>query len=113
MENIHSEMYSLMIETIIKDEKEKNELLNAVETIPSIKKKAQWILKWIKSDDAFSKRLIAFAVVEGIFFCGSFCSIFWLKHIYKNKMNGLTLSNEFIARDESMHTQFGCLLYNM
>ena len=113
MENIHAEMYSLMIETIIKDPTEKESLLNAVETIPCIGKKATWAIKWIESQDSFAKRLVAFAIVEGIFFSGSFCAIFWIKHIKKNKMPGLTLSNEFIARDEGMHTDFACLLYSM
>lgn len=113
MENIHAEMYSLMIETIIKDPTEKESLLNAVETIPCIGKKAAWAIKWIESQDSFAKRLVAFAIVEGIFFSGSFCAIFWIKHVKKNKMPGLTLSNEFIARDEGMHTDFACLLYSM
>ena len=113
MENIHAEMYSLMIETIIKDSAEKDNLLNAVETIPCIGKKAAWAIKWIESKDSFAKRLVAFAIVEGIFFSGSFCAIFWIKYIKKNKMPGLTLSNEFIARDEGMHTDFACLLYSM
>jgi len=113
MENIHGEMYSLMIETIIKDSAEKETLLNAVETIPCIGKKAAWAIKWIESQESFAKRLVAFAIVEGIFFSGSFCAIFWIKHIKKNKMPGLTMSNEFIARDEGMHTDFACLLYSM
>ncbi len=113
MENIHGEMYSLMIETIIKDTKEKEKLMNAVSTIPCIGKKATWAIKWIESKDCFAKRLIAFSIVEGIFFSGSFCAIFWLKQTKKNKMPGLTMSNEFIARDEGMHTDFACLLYSM
>ena len=113
MENIHAEMYSLMIETIIKDPTEKKSLSNGVETIPCIGKKAQWAIKWIESEESFAKRLIAFAIVEGIFFSGSFCAIFWIKHVKKNKMPGLTMSNEFIARDEGMHTDFACLLYSM
>jgi ribonucleoside-diphosphate reductase subunit M2 len=113
MENIHGEMYSLMIETIIKDTEEKEKLMNSVETIPCITKKAEWAFKWIESDAAFAERVIAFAIVEGIFFSGSFLSIYWVKYIKKNKMPGLTLSNEFIARDEGMHTDFACLLYSM
>ena len=113
MENIHGEMYSLMIETLIKNTQEKNKLLDAVSTIPCISKKAEWAFRWIESDESFAKRLVAFAIVEGIFFSGSFCSIFWIKHIKKNKMPGLTMSNEFIARDEGMHTDFACLLYSM
>jgi len=111
MENVHSEMYSLLIETYIKDDKEKNILFNAIEHIPCIKKKAEWALKWIGSTKSFAHRLVAFAVVEGIFFSGSFCSIFWLKE--RNLMPGLTSSNEFIARDEGMHCEFACLLYSM
>lgn len=113
MESIHSETYSLMIETFIKDTEEKNKLFNAIETIPCIKKKADWALKWINksSIENFAKRLIAFAIVEGIFFSGAFCAIYWLKQ--RNLMPGLTKSNEFIARDEGMHTQFAILLYSM
>jgi len=113
MENIHGEMYSLMIDTLIRNNDEKTKLMNAVETIPCIRKKALWAIKWIESKDSFCKRLIAFAIVEGIFFSGSFCAIFWLKHIKKNKMPGLTMSNEFIARDEGMHTEFACMLHSM
>lgn len=111
MENIHGEMYSLLLNTYITDDNEKEKLFNGITTIPCIKKKAEWALKWIKKDDEniFMKRLIAFAVVEGIFFSGSFCAIFWLKQ--RNLLHGLTLSNEFIARDEGMHTQFACVLY--
>ncbi len=111
MENIHSEMYSLLIDTYIKDREERDTLFNAIEHIPCIKKKAEWAFKWIESDESFGHRLVAFAVVEGIFFSGSFCSIFWLKS--KNLMPGLTSSNEFIARDEGMHCDFACLLYSM
>jgi ribonucleotide reductase beta subunit family protein with ferritin-like domain len=110
MENIHSEMYSLLIDTYIRDNNEKNKLFNAIHTMPCIGKKAQWALKWIHdSESKFSVRLIAFAAVEGIFFSGSFCSIFWLKK--RNLMPGLTLSNEFISRDEGLHTDFAVLLY--
>jgi ribonucleoside-diphosphate reductase beta chain len=110
MENIHAEMYALMIDTYIKDAEKQKILLNAIENIPCITKKATWVMKWIESDDSFAKRLIAFAIVEGIFFSGSFCAIYWLKE--RNLMPGLTMSNEFIARDEGMHTDFACLLYS-
>ncbi len=111
MENIHSETYSLLIDTYIKDEQEKHKLFNAIDTIPSVAKKAQWALKWINSNSSFATRLVAFAAVEGIFFSGSFCSIFWLKR--RGLMPGLTFSNELISRDESMHTDFAVLLYDM
>lgn len=109
MENIHSETYSLLIDTYIKDSKEKSFLLNALETIPCVGKKAEWALRWIEGG-SFQERLIAFAAVEGIFFSGSFCSIFWLKK--RGLMPGLTFSNELISRDEGMHCDFACLLYN-
>ena len=110
MENIHAETYGLLIDTYIKDTKEKDYLFKAVETIPCIKKKADWALKWIYSDKAnFATRLIAFAAIEGIFFSGSFCSIFWLKK--RGLMPGLTFSNELISRDEGLHTDFACLLF--
>lgn len=109
MENIHSETYSLLIDTYIKDEKERDHLFNAIETVPSVKKKADWALKWIESE-SFAERLIAFASVEGIFFSGSFCSIFWLKK--RGLMPGLTFSNELISRDEGLHCQFATLLHN-
>ncbi|HOY12991.1 MAG TPA: ribonucleotide-diphosphate reductase subunit beta [Saprospiraceae bacterium] len=108
MENIHSETYSLLIDTYIKDNKEKDYLLNAIDTIPCVRKKADWALKWIDKG-SFQERLIAFAAVEGIFFSGSFCSIFWLKK--RGLMPGLTFSNELISRDEGMHCDFACLLY--
>jgi ribonucleoside-diphosphate reductase beta chain len=108
MENIHSETYSLLIDTYIKDPKEKDHLLRAIETIECVKKKAEWALRWIESDN-FVERLIAFAAVEGIFFSGSFCSIFWLKK--RGLMPGLTFSNELISRDEGLHCDFACLLY--
>ena len=112
MENIHSESYSLLIDTYIQDPVEKNRLLNAIEEIECVKTKANWALKWINDDNSsFAIRLIAFAVVEGIFFSGSFCSIFWLKE--RGLMPGLTFSNELISRDEGMHTDFACLLYSM
>lgn len=110
MENIHAETYGLLIDTYIQDEKEKDYLFKAVDNIPCIKKKADWAMKWIYSDDAsFATRLLAFAAVEGIFFSGSFCSIFWLKK--RGLMPGLTFSNELISRDEGLHTDFACLLY--
>ncbi|MCA8832458.1 ribonucleoside-diphosphate reductase small subunit [Hymenobacter pini] len=108
MENIHSETYSLLIDTYIKDPKEKDRLFNALETVPCVKKKGEWAIKWINSDN-FTERLIAFAAVEGIFFSGSFCSIFWLKK--RGLMPGLTFSNELISRDEGLHCDFACLLY--
>jgi ribonucleoside-diphosphate reductase beta chain len=109
MENIHSETYSLLIDTYIKDAKEKDYLFNAIDTVPCVRKKADWALRWI-SNGTFQERLIAFAAVEGIFFSGSFCSIFWLKK--RGLMPGLTFSNELISRDEGMHCDFACLLYN-
>ena len=109
MENIHSETYSLLIDTYIKDEDEKDRLFNAIDTVPSVKKKADWALKWIDSD-SFAERLIAFAAVEGIFFSGSFCSIFRLKK--RGLMPGLAFSNELISRDEGLHCEFACLLHN-
>jgi ribonucleoside-diphosphate reductase subunit M2 len=110
MEGIHSEVYSLLIDTYIRDTEEKNHLFNAIQTVPVIKKKGDWALKWIGSDRSFAERLIAFACVEGIFFSGSFCSIFWLKK--RNLMPGLTFSNELISRDEGLHRDFACLLYS-
>ena len=109
MENIHSETYSLLIDSYIKDKEEQNKLFNAVETIPAIKKKADWAIKWINSE-SFVERLVAFAAVEGIFFSGSFCSIFWLKK--RGLMPGLTFSNELISRDEGMHCDYACHLFN-
>jgi len=110
MENIHSEMYSLLIDTYIKDSTKKDHLFNAIETIPAVKKKADWALKWINADNAsFAERIIAFASVEGIFFSGSFAAIFWLKK--RGLMPGLTFSNELISRDEGLHTDFACLLF--
>jgi ribonucleoside-diphosphate reductase beta chain len=109
MENIHSETYSLLIDTYVKDEAEKNELFHAIEVFPAIKEKADWALKWVQSPN-FSERLIAFAAVEGIFFSGSFCSIYWLKK--RGLMPGLTFSNELISRDEGMHCDFAVHLHN-
>ncbi len=108
MENIHSETYSLLIDTYIKDIAEKDKLLHAVETVPCVGKKADWALTWIQNG-SFAERLIAFAAVEGIFFSGSFCSIFWLKK--RGLMPGLTFSNELISRDEGLHCDFACMLY--
>jgi len=109
MENIHSETYSLLIDTYVKDDVEKNKLFNAIENFPAIKKKADWALKWIESD-SFAERLIAFAAVEGIFFSGAFCSIFWLKK--RGLLPGLTFSNELISRDEGMHCDFAVHVHN-
>ena len=109
MENIHSETYSLLIDTYIKDNKEKDYLFNAIDTMDCVKKKAEWAMRWI-DNGTFAERLIAFAAVEGIFFSGSFCSIFWLKK--RGLMPGLSFSNELISRDEGMHCDFACLLYN-
>ena len=109
MENIHSETYSLLIDTYIKDKAEQEYLFNAIDTVPAVQKKAEWALKWIGSE-SFVERLVAFAAVEGIFFSGSFCSIFWLKK--RGLMPGLSFSNELISRDEGMHTDFAVHLYN-
>ncbi|XP_072375511.1 ribonucleoside-diphosphate reductase subunit M2 B [Diabrotica undecimpunctata] len=110
IENIHSEMYSMLIETLISDPAEKKFLFNAIETLPCVKKKADWAIKWINSKNAaFGERIIAFAAVEGIFFSGSFASIFWLKK--RGLMPGLTFSNELISRDEGLHCDFACLLF--
>jgi ribonucleoside-diphosphate reductase beta chain len=109
IENIHSETYSLLIDTYIRDDKEKTYLFNAVDTIPCVKQKADWALRWI-DEGSYAERLIAFAAVEGIFFSGSFCSIFWLKK--RGLMPGLSFSNELISRDEGLHCDFACLLYN-
>ena len=109
-ESIHSIMYSQLIDTYITDASEKNNLFNAIHTIPSVKKKGEWACKWISSNDNFATRLIAFAAVEGIFFSGSFCCIYWLNE--SGRMPGLCKSNDFIARDEGMHTDFACLLYS-
>ena len=109
MENVHSETYSLLIDTYVKDEGEKDRLFRAIEVFPAIRKKADWALKWIESD-SFAERLIAFAAVEGIFFSGAFCSIFWLKK--RGLLPGLTFSNELISRDEGMHADFAVHLHN-
>lgn len=110
MENIHSETYALLIDTYVKDPVEKDKLFHAIETVPAVKKKAEWALRWIENGN-FAERLVAFAAVEGIFFSGSFCSIFWLKK--RGLMPGLTFSNELISRDEGLHCEFACLLYSM
>lgn len=111
MENIHSEMYSLLIDTYIKDSDEKDRLFNAVSNYPCIKKKADWAKKWIGDNrSSFAARLVAFACIEGIFFSGAFCSIYWLKK--RGLMQGLTFSNELISRDEALHTEFAIMLYN-
>ncbi len=109
IENIHSETYSLLIDTYVKDPKEKDALFHAIDTMDCVKRKAEWALRWIDEGN-FQERLIAFAAVEGIFFSGSFCSIFWLKK--RGLMPGLTFSNELISRDEGLHCDFACLLYN-
>ena len=110
VENIHSETYSLLIDTYVRDTKAKDHLLNAIETVDCVQKKAQWALQWCERDNAsFAERCVAFAAVEGIFFSGSFCAIFWLKK--RGKMPGLCFSNELISRDEGLHCDFACLLY--
>eukprot|EP00245_Coleochaete_scutata_P006491 TRINITY_DN20957_c0_g1_i1.p1 TRINITY_DN20957_c0_g1~~TRINITY_DN20957_c0_g1_i1.p1 ORF type:complete len:378 (+),score=80.81 TRINITY_DN20957_c0_g1_i1:142-1134(+) len=111
IENIHSEMYSLLLETYIRDNAEKARLFNAIETIPCVARKADWAMKWISSGKTFAERLVAFACVEGIFFSGSFCAIFWLKK--RGIMPGLTFSNELISRDEGLHCDFACTLYSL
>lgn len=110
MENIHSETYSLLIDTYIKDETEKDKLFNALENFPCISKKGNWALKWMNPENSFAKRIVAFACVEGIFFSGAFCSIYWLKK--RGLMPGLTFSNELISRDEALHTEFAVYLYS-
>ncbi len=111
MENIHAETYSLLIDTYIKDNVEKEMLFNGMTTLPCVQKKANWAIKWIEEAPTFGHRLVAFAAVEGIFFSGSFCSIFWLKK--RGLMPGLTFSNELISRDEGLHCDFACLLFSM
>ena len=111
MENIHSETYSLLIDTYIRDSVEKDKLFNAIDTLECVRKKADWALKWINDTNSFAERLVAFAAVEGIFFSGSFCSIFWLKK--RGLMPGLAQSNEYISKDEGLHCEFACLLYGM
>lgn len=111
MENIHSEMYSLLIQTYVKDPVERNKLFNAIDTVPAVRKKADWAINWISAKHAaFAERVVAYASVEGIFFSGSFAAIFWLKK--RGLMPGLTFSNELISRDEGLHTDFGCLMFH-
>jgi len=111
MENVHAETYSLLIDTYIEDTAERSRLLRAIEDVPCVRKKAQWALRWIGSDASFAERLVAFAAVEGIFFSGAFCSIFYMKK--RGLMPGLTFSNELISRDEGLHCDFACALYGM
>ncbi len=111
IENIHAEMYSLLIDTYIRDPREKDYLFHALQNLPCVAKKGEWALRWIENAPTFAHRLVAFAAVEGIFFSGSFCSIFWLKK--RGLMPGLTFSNELISRDEGLHTDFACLLFSM
>lgn len=111
IENIHSEMYSLLLETYVRDPAEKARLFRAVDTVPAVARKAEWALRWIDGAESFAERLLAFACVEGIFFSGSFCAIFWLKK--RGLMPGLTFSNELISRDEGLHCDFACLLYSL
>ena len=110
IENIHSEMYSLLLDKYVTNPAEKHKLFHAIEYVPCVRKKAEWALKWITESKRFAERLVAFAVVEGIFFSGSFCAVFWLKK--RGLMPGLTFSNELISRDEGMHCDFACLLYS-
>lgn len=111
MENIHSETYSLLIDTYIKDPKKREQIFKAVQNMPTVAKKAEWAMKWIKSGNKFAERIVAFAAVEGIFFSGSFCAIFWLKK--RGLMPGLCTSNEFISRDEGLHCEFACLMHSL
>lgn len=111
MENIHSETYSLLIDTFVRDRQEKDRLFNAITTVPCVGRKAQWAMSYLAADSPFGERLVAFAAVEGIFFSGSFCAIFWLKK--RNLMPGLCFSNELISRDEGLHCDFACLLFGM
>jgi ribonucleoside-diphosphate reductase subunit M2 len=110
IENVHSEMYSLLLEAYVKDAGQRDHLLRAIHTVPCIRRKAAWALRWAGSSSSFAERLVAFACVEGIHFSGSFCAIFWLKK--RGLMPGLTFSNELISRDEGLHTDFACLLYS-
>lgn len=109
IENVHAETYSMMLQTFVEDQDEQRNLFRAIHTIPSIKSKADWAINWMSTDRTFAERIIAFSVVEGIFFSGAFCAIFWLKK--RGLMPGLTFSNELISRDEGLHTDFACLLY--
>merc|ERR1712039_443616 len=111
MENIHSETYSLLIEQYIRDPAEKDMVFDAIHTMPAIKTKAEWAVKWMNDENSFAERIVAFAAVEGVLFSGSFCAIYWLKK--RGLMPGLTFSNELISRDEGLHAEFACLLYGM
>jgi ribonucleoside-diphosphate reductase subunit M2 len=111
MENIHSETYSLLIEQYIRDPIEQDKVFNAISTMPAVQEKAQWAVQWMNQENSFAERLVAFAAVEGVLFSGSFCAIYWLKK--RGLMPGLTFSNELISRDEGLHAEFACLLYNM
>jgi len=111
MEGIHAETYALLLDTLIKDQQEKEKLFHAITNVPCIKKKAEWAMKWINGTDSFAERLIAFGIFEGLFFCSSFCSISWMKS--RGLLPGLGFSNELISRDESLHCDFACLLYSM
>lgn len=113
MENVHGEMYSLMLDTFVQNEELKNKLIDAIKTMPSIKKKAEWCKRWIESDKTYAHKLLAFAIVEGIFFSGSFAAIFWLKTRPGSIMPGLRKSNKFIARDENKHVELACILYSL
>lgn len=109
MENIHSEMYSLLIDTYIRDSAQRSHLFNAIETLPCVGKKAEWAMKWMGSGAPYAERIVAFAAVEGIFFSGSFAAIFWMKK--RGLMPGLTFSNELISRDEGLHCDFACIMF--
>merc|ERR1712199_28898 len=111
MENIHSETYSLLIEQYIREPSEKEKIFDAIHTMPAVSEKAQWAVQWMNQENSFAERIVAFACVEGVLFSGSFCAIYWLKK--RGLMPGLTFSNELISRDEGLHTEFACLLYNM
>jgi len=111
MENIHSETYSLLIEQYVKDPVEKDKIFDAIHTMPAIKEKAEWAVKWMQGENCFAERIVAFAAVEGVLFSGSFCAIYWLKK--RGLMPGLTFSNELISRDEGLHAEFACLVYSM
>merc|ERR1712228_980720 len=111
MENIHSETYSLLIEQYIRDPVEKDRVFDAITTMPPVKEKAEWAMKWMNTENSFAERVIAFAAVEGVLFSGSFCAIYWLKK--RGLMPGLTFSNELISRDEGLHAEFACMLYGM
>merc|ERR1739845_171883 len=111
IENIHSETYSLLIEQYIREPMEKENIFNAIETMPAVREKAEWAIQWMNDENSFAERIVAFAAVEGILFSGSFCAIYWLKK--RGLMPGLTFSNELISRDEGLHAEFACLLYGM